>query len=257
MRGVVASLTRPWFYGIEAIGELVYILGQTLLRFKYLYANRDLVVKEMMAVGVSTLPLVAVTSLFTGMVAAVQSEYNFRGLVPDVYVGTATCKMVIIELGPILTALVMAGRVGTALAAELGSMKEKEELAAMEALNLDFYRYVAMPRLFAYITMLPSLSIIASFLALIGGWIICVLSLDINTYTYVMGLKTYFISSNLWVAVVKSVFFGACICVLGLYHGVNAGAGAKGVGAATMKTVVSACVGILVLDFLIAVVAFN
>lgn len=254
---LLAFIINPIYKGFSAIGEISHMFLNTLLRFHYAWNNRDLVIKQLIAIGVSTLPLVAVTSIFTGMVAAVQSEYNFRDLIPDQYVGTAACKMIIIELGPILTSLVMAGRVGSALAAELGSMKEKEELAAMEALDLDIYRYLAMPRLISYMVMLPVLAIICSFLALLGGWIVCVLALDINSYTYMSGIKLYFETSDLMSSLFKSFVFGIIICMLGFYHGMHAGSGAKGVGAATMNTVVSACVCLLVFDFLIAIIAFN
>lgn len=250
-------LFRPAINGIATVGELAYIFFATLKRIPMLWANRDLVIKQMISIGVSTLPLVFVTSLFTGMVAAVQAEYNFRDLVPDKFVGTATCKMIVIELGPILTGLVMAGRVGSALAAEIGSMKEKEELSAMTVLDLDPLRYLTMPRLVSYMVMLPALSILSIFIAIIGGWIAAVLGLDINTYTYVTGLKLYFIPTDLYAGILKAFVFGIIICLLGYYHGLNSGSGAKGVGAATMKAVVSSCVSLLVFDFIIALLVFR
>jgi phospholipid/cholesterol/gamma-HCH transport system permease protein len=257
IRLVGRVILSPPYNGFRAIGEITWLFMMSLQQFKYAWVNRDLVLKQMIAIGVSTLPLVAITSIFTGMVAAVQSEYNFRDLIPDRYVGTATCKMVVIELGPILTALVMAGRVGSALAAEIGSMKEKEELSAMSVLNLNPFRYLAMPRLISYMVMMPALTIISIFIALVGGWIVSVIGLDINTYTYVTGLKFYFISSDLYASVFKAFVFGILICLLGYYHGLHAGSGAKGVGGATMKTVVSSSVALLVFDLIIAIAIFR
>lgn len=243
--------------GIVAVGEIVVLFLATLKRLPYLPKVMNLTVKQMISIGVSSLPLLFVTSIFTGMVATVQAEFQFRNLVPDKFVGTAACKMILIELGPILTALVMAGRVGSALAAEIGSMKEKEELAAYDVLGLDPMRYLALPRFVAFVTMVPALSVISNGLALIGGWIVCVLALDITTYTYYTGMQYMFSPMDLFSGIIKSFAFGAVIYLLGYYHGLNAGSGAKGVGIATMKVVVSACVMILIFDLFIAMILFR
>ena len=240
-----------------AVGEIFWLLFQVIIRVPLVRKNPGLTIRQMISVGVSSIPLLFITSLFTGAVAAVQSEYQFRNFIPDKFIGTAVSKMVLIELGPILTALVLAGRVGSALAAEIGSMKGKEELSAFEALNLDPLRYLALPRFIAFFFMVPCLSILSSFLAIIGGWIVCVLALDITTYTYYTGLQYMFQGMDLISGIIKSFIFGVIIFLLGYYHGLNAGNGAKGVGLATMKTVVSACVSLLIFDFLIAIIMFS
>ena len=142
--------------GISSVGELCCILYWTLRQVPYVFRTWGLVLKQMVSIGVSSMPLLFVTSIFTGMVATVQASFQFRGLVADKWVGTAACKMVLIELGPLLTALVLAGRVGSALAAEIASMREKEELDAHEVLGLDPYRFLAMPRFVAFFTMVPN-----------------------------------------------------------------------------------------------------
>ncbi|NLO24200.1 MAG: ABC transporter permease [Fibrobacter sp.] len=244
------------FEKISAVGEVFCILGRTLKALPHAHKNTDLIVKQMVSIGVSSIPLLFVTSIFTGMVATIQAEFQFRDLVPDKFVGTAACKMILIELGPILTALVLAGRVGSALAAEIGSMREKEELDAYTVLGLDTYRYLALPRFIAFVTMVPSLTIISNCLALIGGWIVCVLALDITSYTYYTGMQYLFQPMELWAGVIKSFVFGVIIFVLGYYHGVNAGSGARGVGMATMNVVVASCLMILIADFALAAILF-
>lgn len=234
---------------ISNVGEVIWILLKTILQLRYVHKNPSLIVKEMISVGVSSLPLLFVTSIFTGMVATVMAEFEFHNLVSDKFVGTAACKMVLIELGPLLTAIVLSGRVGSAVAAEIGSMKEKEELSAYTVLGLDTYRYLAMPRFFAFLTMIPCLTAISNALALIGGWIVCVLALDITTYTYYTGMQYLFNSMDLWSGIIKSFVFGTLIFVLGYYHGINSKPGAHGVGLATMNVVVSSCLMILVADF--------
>lgn len=244
------------FTGISGVGEVICILLNTLKQLRYIHKNPTLIVKQMISVGVSSLPLLFVTSIFTGMVATVCAEFEFHNLVADKFVGTAACKMVLIELGPLLTAIVLSGRVGSAIAAELGSMKEKEELAAYTVLGLDPYRYLALPRFVAFVTMIPCLTIISNALALIGGWIVCVLGLDITTYTYTTGMQYLFDPMDLWSGVLKSFVFGTLIFLLGYYHGVNAKAGARGVGLATMSVVVSCCLMILISDFIVDAVLF-
>ena len=108
--------------GIAAIGEVICILLLTLKQLRYVHKNPSLIIKQMISIGVSSLPLLFVTSIFTGMVATVQAEFEFHNLVADKFVGTAACKMILIELGPLLAAIVLSGRVGSAVAAELGSM---------------------------------------------------------------------------------------------------------------------------------------
>jgi len=243
--------------GIAAIGEIVVLLFSTLKRLPYLPSVMSLTIRQMISIGVSSLPLLFVTSIFTGMVATVQAQFQFRNLVPDKFVGTAACKMILIELGPILTALVLAGRVGSALAAEIGTMKEKEELAAYEVLGLDPLRYLALPRFVAFFVMLPALSIISNCLALIGGWLVCILALDITSYTYYTGMQYMFDIRDLFSGVLKSFVFGTLIYLLGYYHGLHAGPGAKGVGLATMSVVVSSCVCILIFDLIVAMLIFS
>jgi len=253
----IRSIGRTLVDGIIAIGEIVVLFLSTIKRLPFLPRVMDLTVKQMVSIGVSSLPLLFVTSIFTGMVATVQAEFQFRNLVPDKFVGTAACKMILIELGPILTALVMAGRVGSALAAEIGTMKEKEELAAYEVLGLDSMRYLALPRFVAFFVMLPALSIVSNCLALIGGWIVCVLALDITSYTYYTGMQYMFDIRDLFSGVIKSFVFGTLIYLLGYYCGLHAGSGAKGVGLATMNVVVSSCVSILIFDLIVAMLIFS
>ena len=253
----VRSIGRSVIESISAVGEVVVLLFATLKRLPHLPKVMDLAIKQMVSIGVSSLPLLFVTSIFTGMVATVQAQFQFRNLVPDKFVGTAACKMILIELGPILTALVLAGRVGSALAAEIGTMKEKEELAAYEVLGLDPLRYLALPRFVAFFVMLPALSVISNCLALIGGWMVCILALDITSYTYYTGMQYMFEIRDLFSGVLKSFVFGTLIYLLGYYCGLHAGSGAKGVGYATMNVVVSSCVSILIFDLIVAMLIFS
>lgn len=241
---------------IAKIGEVVILLLRILRRIPWFFTNPSLTLEQLVRIGVSSLPLVMVISFFIGAVSAVQAEYQFRGFVPANYLGTAVCKLVIIESGPVLTALVLAGRVGSAIAAQIGTMKEKEELDAMTVLDLDPLRYLALPRLLSGIVAFPLLVIISDCLSIFGGWIITNLVLNVTTATYVFGLRFLFQPYDVFISMVKAMVFGGIVVLMGYYHGLSAGSGAKGVGQASMKSVVSSCMLILIVDFLIVYIAY-
>ncbi len=248
----MAALLSP----LADLGDVAALFLQVLRRLPLILKNPGLLIQQMMRMGVSSLPLVLVVSVFIGAVTAVQAHYQFRGLVPANYLGTAVCKFVIIESGPVLTALVLAGRIGSAIAAEVGSMKEKEELDAMTVLDLDPLRYLALPRLLAGILIFPLLVVLADVFALLGAWAIARWNLNITSSTFIHGLRFLFDGYDLWVGVVKAFSFGLVVSFMGYYHGIRAGSGAKGVGQATMRSVVSSCVLILVLDFFIVYLVY-
>jgi phospholipid/cholesterol/gamma-HCH transport system permease protein len=241
---------------VAQIGEVIMLLLRILRRAPWFFVNPSLTVEQFIRIGVASLPLVMVISFFIGAVSAVQAEYQFRGFVPANYLGTAVCKLVVIESGPVLTALVLAGRVGSAIAAQIGTMKEKEELDAMTVLDLDPLRYLALPRLLSGIIAFPLLVIISDCLSIVGGWIITTLVLNVTTATYVFGLRFLFQPYDVMISMVKAMVFGGIVVLMGYYHGLSAGSGAKGVGQASMRSVVSSCMLILVLDFLIVYIAY-
>jgi phospholipid/cholesterol/gamma-HCH transport system permease protein len=241
---------------VARVGEVFILFGRILKRAPLIFLNPGLTVEQIIRIGTSSLPLVIVISFFIGAVSAVQAQYQFRGFVPANYLGTAVCKLVIIESGPVLTALVLAGRVGSAIAAEIGTMKEKEELDAMTVLDLDPLRYLAMPRFLAGILVFPLLVIVSDFLSIIGGWIITTLVLKVTTATYVFGLRFLFQPYDVFTSMIKAMVFGGIVVLMGYHQGITAGPGAKGVGQASMRSVVSSCMLILIVDFLIVYIAY-
>jgi phospholipid/cholesterol/gamma-HCH transport system permease protein len=236
---------------VERLGESVLLFLAILRRLPFLFRGPGLLLEQIARMGVASIPLVLVISVFIGAVTAVQARYQFHGLIPDTYLGTAIAKFVIIESGPVLTALVLAGRVGAAIAAEIGTLKEKEELDAMTVMDLDPLRYLALPRLLAGFIAVPLLVVFSCLCALIGGWLVARFSFGLTSQAYVQGTRFLFSGYDVWVGLVKAVCFGGVVAFTGFQEGLRAGAGARGVGQAAMKAVVSACVWILVLDFLI------
>ena len=216
-----------------------------------------LVVQQMGAIGVGSLWLVIVVSLFTGAVAAVQAAYQFTSVVPLKYLSGVILRSVMIELGPVLTALVIGGRVGAAIAAELGTMKVTEQIDALRAMGISPARYLVAPRVLAAVVMLPVLTVYSDAIAIFGGYVVAVATLDVSSPVFLQGLQDFFRLKDLLSGLLKAVFFGGIIGMMGCYHGFQTEGGAEGVGRATTRAVVSSCVMILVLDYVIATVLFR
>ena len=232
------------------IGETARLTGPGLRSFR-------LVVQQMAAIGVNSLWLVVVVSIFTGAVAAVQAAYQFSSVVPLKYIGSVILRSVVIELGPVLTALVVGGRVGASIAAELGTMKVTEQIDALEAMAINPVRYLMVPRVVSAIVMLPVLTIFANAIAIFGGFVVSVTTVGVTAHVYITGLKDFFYFKDLFSGLLKAVFFGGIIGWMGCYHGFRTEGGAEGVGLATTRAVVSSCVLVLIIDYVLANVLFR
>jgi phospholipid/cholesterol/gamma-HCH transport system permease protein len=190
-------------------------------------------------------------------VAAVQAAYQFPNVVPLKYISSVILRSVIIELGPVLTALIIGGRVGASIAAELGTMRVTEQIDALEAMAINPVRYLVVPRVVAAIVMLPILVMIANIVAIFGGYVVAVTNIGVSSHTYTSGLKDFFYIKDLLSGIIKAVFFGAIIGWMGCYHGFRTEGGAEGVGKATTRAVVSSCVLVLISDYVLANVLFR
>ncbi len=243
-----------WF---AEVGRVMMMLGAaTRFLWKGL-RSFGLVVEQMQLIGVGSLWLVAVVSLFTGAVAAVQAAYQFSTVVPLKYLGSVILRSVIIELGPVLTALVVGGRVGAAIAAELGTMKVTEQIDALQAMGINPIRYLVVPRLIAATFMLPIVVIFADAIAILGGYVVAVTTIGVSTHTYVQSLQQFFYMKDLFSGLLKAVFFGGIIGAMGCHYGLETRGGAEGVGLATTRAVVSSCVLVLISDYVLANVLFR
>ncbi len=213
--------------------------------------------EQMLHVGVNSIPLVILTSLFTGAVTAVQAAYQFSDLLSMRYLGSAVSKAVLIELGPVLTAVVVAGRVGAAIAAELGTMKVTEQIDALESLAINPVKFLVFPRFLAGFLMMPVLTIIADFIAILGGLAVSTMFLKVTSHTFLTSIKFFFEMTDLTAGLSKAFVFGAIIAIIGCYQGFKAEGGAEGVGKATTRAVVTAIVLILIADYFVASIIFG
>jgi phospholipid/cholesterol/gamma-HCH transport system permease protein len=255
---VVASWPERFLLArLQNAGEVFILLGSVLRELPSGIRQLPLVVNQMAAIGIGSMPLAVIVALFTGAVAAVQASYQFRGYIPMIYLGTVIGKSVVIELGPVLTALVVGGRVGASIAAELGTMRVTEQVDAMETLGISPVRYLVVPRFVAAIVMLPILTIFADIVAIAGGWLVSVLTLDVTSHTFVSGLRLYFKMQDVFSGLIKAFFFGMIIALMGCHYGLRSEGGAEGVGEATTRAVVASCLLILIVDYLLASFLFR
>jgi len=256
LRGV-RYVRRRVFDWVAGVGRVTLLLGDVGRYLAPGLSSFGLVVRQMGAVGVGSLWLVVVVSVFTGAVAAVQAAYQFSTVVPLKYIGSVILRSVIIELGPVLTALIVGGRVGSSIAAELGTMKVTEQIDALRAMAINPVRYLVVPRVVASIIMMPVLTIFADAIAILGGFIVSITSIGVSSHTYTTSLKDFFYMKDLVSGLLKAVMFGGIIGTMGCFHGFATEGGAEGVGVATTNAVVSACVLILISDYVLANVFFR
>ena len=260
VRALQAPFAAAGDYVLDAVagaGRFAFFMARFLADIPAGLRYRRLVLRQCYHVGNESMPLVFLTSLFVGGVSALQSSYQFQGAVPLLYVGTFLAKSVFIELGPVLTALVVGSRVGASIAAEIGTMKVTEQLDALETLAIRPVRYLAVPRFIAAVVMLPVITVFADAIALVGGMAVAVARIGISVNTFTRGMRILFDPHDIYGGLIKSFVFGAVIAISGCYFGFTTTGGAEGVGQATMKAVVASCVMILVADYFLAEVIFR
>ncbi|MBD3297381.1 MAG: MlaE family lipid ABC transporter permease subunit [candidate division Zixibacteria bacterium] len=255
--GFVQTIGRWVLNLVLDIGRLGIMCGRLLSAVLRIPRSLKLIINQMLTMGVQSLPLVLLTSAFTGAVSAWQGAYQFQNYVPMRYLGTAVGKAVVIELAPVLTALVVAGRVGASIAAELGTMRVTEQIDALEVMGIDPVRYLVMPRVVSGLIMMPMLVMFANVIAILGALVIAVTLVNLSSETFLNGVRMFFSFSDLYTGLTKATVFGLIISLIGSFQGFNASGGAEGVGRATTRAVVTSSVLILISNFLLATIQFR
>ena len=242
---------------LEALGTLgLFIYDFFKQLFKYpLYFKLTLRQAELL--GVNSLPIVLLTSFFTGAVLALQSYHGFGNkALADTSLGSVVALSMLRELGPVLASLMVSGRVGAAIAAELGTMKVSEQLDAMVTLATNPIKYLVVPRVLACCIMVPILVIIANVTGIFGGYLVATNMLDINAYSYMQNSFANVQFNDVFLGLVKALVFGFIIGIMGCYHGMKTESGAEGVGKSTTTAVVHGSVLILVADYFVTAFLF-
>jgi len=204
---------------------------------------------QMEQIGVRSLGVAGITTIFTGMVLALQTAYSLPGLGVKYYIGTVVSKSLVRELAPVLVALIVGGRIGSGMTAELGTMKVTEQIDALRSMAADPVKKLVVPKLAATVVMLPVLTLIGDLLGILGGMLVAVFQLDLTAAFYFNDVTTSLTLEDVGSGVGKSFFFAFFITVVGCHNGLTASGGADGVGRATTNTVVLASILILISDF--------
>lgn len=253
---VIRTFGRKTISFFTELGQISILLINIIQFIPKLFKNRRLLLYQMEHIGVNSLPLVIIIAVFTGAVSAWQAAYQLKGVAPMSFLGTATSKAIITELGPVLTAIVIAGRVGASIAAELGSMKVTEQIDALEVMGISPIRYLAMPRFFAAIFMMPLLIVFANVIAVLGAYFISDLFLDVPYAVFFDSVKRFFLISDVMFGMVKGVVFGGVTALLGCHIGLMTRGGAEGVGLSTIRSFVLSAALILIFDYLLWTLIF-
>ena len=215
-----------------------------------------LILRQMVEIGFYSLPVVGLTAIFTGMVLALQSYTGFARFSAESAIPNVVIISITRELGPVLAGLMVAGRVGAAMAAEIGTMRVTEQIDALDTLATNPFKYLVAPRLIAGVTMLPLLVLVADTIGVFGGYLVSTAKLGFNPATYIQNTMEFLEFQDVFSGVVKAAVFGFIITLMGCYQGYNSKGGAQGVGMATTNAVVSASILILSTNYLITELFF-
>ncbi len=254
--GFVAAIGRAFLDALAAIGRLSMFAAVAVGHmFRPPFYPR-LIGWQMIEIGYFSLPVVALTTLFSGMVLALQSYTGFARFSAEGAVATVVVLSMTRELAPVLAGLMVAGRIGAAMAAEIGTMRVTDQIDALTVLSTDPYKYLVVPRLIAGATMLPLLVLIGDILGVFGGYLVSVYKLDFNAAAYLRRTWDYLEMIDVVSGLVKASAFGFLVALTGCYHGYNSKGGAQGVGQATTNAVVSASILILIFNYIITELFF-
>ena len=215
------------------------------------------IVNQFVQIGYYSLPVVGLTAIFTGMVLALQSYTGFSRFSAEGAVATVVVLSITRELGPVLAGLMVAGRVGASMAAEIGTMRVTEQIDALFTLSANPFKYLMFPRILAGALVLPILVLMADLIGVMGGYLIGVHELGFNGGNYMQQTLRYLESSDVHSGLIKAAMFGLLISLMGCYHGFNSGRGAEGVGRATTNAVVSASIFILFMNYVLTSILFQ
>src|SRR5204863_8941733 len=248
----VLNLLESWLKsGLFEVQEYVRLCGAVVRdAFSRPFYIHD-VVEQLESIGVGSLTVVLLTGVFTGAVLALQSGLTLDQFGARPVVGRLVAASMVKELGPVLTSLMLAGRVGSGIAAELGSMVVTDQINALRALGTDPIRKLVVPRVIAGVVMAPVLTIITDFMGIIGGGIIAIQQLQVPSSVYWKSITDGLYMQDVWMGIAKPFFLGFVIVSIGCHVGLRTKGGTQGVGRATTNAVVAASVAVLVLDFFI------
>ena len=250
---VIGSLSITF---IHETGKITLLLWKAAFFTVQRPFNLKDILRQMEEVGIKSMPVVLITGAFTGAVLALQSYTGFQRFNAETFVGTVVALSITRELGPVLTGLMVSGRVGSSMAAELGTMQVTEQIDALYTLAVNPIKYLIVPRLLAALIMMPVLVIFADLIGIAGGYFVSVKILSSNPYTYMERTWNYLELNDIFSGLFKAAVFGVIIATISCYQGFFTRGGAEGVGRATTKAVVLSCLLILIFNYIITALLF-
>jgi phospholipid/cholesterol/gamma-HCH transport system permease protein len=253
---VLTGVGRTALKFLQGAGSLTMFAGEGLSHcFRPPFYWRH-ILRQMVEIGYYSLPVVGLTAIFTGMVLALQSYTGFSRFAAESAIPNVVIVSLTRELGPVLAGLMVAGRIGAAMAAEIGTMRVTEQIDALTTLATDPFKYLVAPRLIAGTLTLPVLVLVADIIGVMGGWLVGVAKLDFNSTAYLRNTWDFLEFEDVYSGLVKAAAFGFIISLMGCYNGYRSKGGAQGVGQATTNAVVSASILILTFNYLITEMFF-
>ncbi len=256
MKSVVEKFGKYAINAVTYTGGTFSLFIETLFWIAVPPFRPRQIYEQMIRIGVDSLPICTLTSFFIGVVIAFQSAYQMLKVGAQMYIPSLVSISITREIGPVLTALVVAGRVGAAITAELGSMKVTEQIDALETLAAPPVKYLIAPRFIALFTMLPLLTVYADFIGICGGYLVSVYKLGLSHSLYIKMTFSPLVLKDIFTGLFKSLVFSAIICIVACFEGMRVEGGAEGVGLATTRAVVMSFILTIVSDALFTVLFY-
>lgn len=235
------------------LGRYIILIASTISKPEKLSMYWKETARQMNDIGVGSLIIIGLVSVFIGAVTAVQFAYQLQGSsIPPYYIGYIIRDTMIIELAPTFTCLALAGKVGSNMAAEIGGMRQKEQIDALEVMGVDTPSYLILPKLVAAVAVIPMLVVLSAFMGMAGGYLACVMGKLVTASEFMQGLRSFFIPYNLFLMLVKSIVFAFLLTSISCYQGFYVKGGSIELGKASTNAVVMSNIVILLADYIIA-----
>lgn len=249
----IERMGRTLIQTFRGAGLALIMLGEAFLHLRSMFTRRarDQIVQQMYIGGIKSLGVITVVGMFTGMILALQTGLELRRFGLQANIGTAVTVVMLREMGPFMTALIIAASVGSAIAAQIGTMTVSEEIAALEIMSINPVRFLVMPRLVALMVMLPLLTIYTNTVGVFGGAVVGATQLEVTMTAYFDNAKLFASNKDLYVGLFKAYVFGIVIATVSCHQGLVTNNGAVGVGQATRRTVIISFLTILILGYII------
>lgn len=241
---------------IDSLGQFGYLIWRVMHTLRYAVEDRRRVIQQLDHIGVNSIPLVLLIGLFAGAIIAWQAAYQFRGMITLSVMGGQVVRVVMMEMGPVLTALVISGRIGASMTAEIGSMKVTEQIDALRTIPIDPVRYIVMPRFLGLCLMMPILTFFSILISVVGSWLVSEYFLNLTPQVFFQSIRDFFQWGDMIGGLIKGTIFGMIIALIGCFKGLHTTGGAQGVGQATISSFVISAVCILASDFFLWIILF-